>query len=91
MLDPRGQLLRAAVGFAGCSMPRMTEPFMRSARGSTHGLRLDTSPWACTRQGYDLQLTQYNDRGARKLGADERREFARKASRARWSKARKSR
>ena len=21
MLDPRGQLLRAAVGFAGCSMP----------------------------------------------------------------------
>jgi hypothetical protein len=61
VLDPRGQLLRAAVGFAGCSM---TAPFTPSARGSTRGPGSDTSV-DMHRQGYDVQLTQYDDRAWR--------------------------
>jgi hypothetical protein len=60
MLDPRGHLLRAAVGFAGCSMP--------SCDRALHALRTWLDPWAgighvtvgMHRQGFDLQLTQYD-------------------------------
>jgi hypothetical protein len=38
MLDQRGQLLRAAVGFAGCSMP--------SYDRALHGLRSWLDSWA---------------------------------------------
>src|SRR5213593_4202130 len=65
MLDQRGQLLRAAVGFAGCSMP--------SYDRALHALRTWLDTWAgighvavgMHRQGYDLQLTEYDERGWR--------------------------
>jgi hypothetical protein len=65
VLDPRGQLLRAAVGFAGCSLP--------SYDRALHALRtwLDSWSWighvgvGMHRQGYDLQPTQYDERGWR--------------------------
>ena len=58
MLDQRGQLLRAAVGFAGCSMP--------SYDRALHALRFWLDSWSgighvavgMARQGYDLQLTR---------------------------------
>ena len=58
MLDPRGQLLRAAVGFATCSMP--------SYDRALWALRAWLDSWpgighvavGMHRQGYDLQLTQ---------------------------------
>ena len=57
MLDPRGQLLRAAVGFAGCSLP--------SYDRALWALRTWLDSWSgighvvvgMHRQGYDLQLT----------------------------------
>jgi len=62
MLDQRERLLRAAVGFAGCSM--------LSCDRALNALRtwLDTWPGighvavGMHRQGLDLQLTQYDDR-----------------------------
>src|SRR5438128_11576104 len=67
MLDPRGQLLRAVVGFAGCSMP--------SYDRALHALRSWLDSWAgigrvavgMHRQGFDLQLTQYDERGWRAI------------------------
>src|SRR6266511_4367107 len=65
MLDPRGQLLCAALGFAGCSMP--------SYDRALDALRLWLDSWSgighvvvgMARQGYDLQLTHYDERGWR--------------------------
>ncbi len=65
VIDQRGQLLRAAVGFAGCSMP--------SYDRALWALRWWLDSWAgighvavgMHRQGYDLQLTQYDERGWR--------------------------
>jgi hypothetical protein len=65
MLDQRGQLLRAAIGFAGCSMP--------SYDRALWALRTWLDSWSgighvavgMHRQGYDLQLTQYDERGWR--------------------------
>jgi hypothetical protein len=65
MLDQRGRLLVAALGFAGCSMP--------SYDRELHALRSWLDSWSgighvavgMHRQGYDLQLTQYDDRGWR--------------------------
>ena len=64
-LDRRGQLLRAAVGFAGCSMP--------SYDRALHALRSWLDSWSgighvavgMARQGYDLQLTRYDEKGWR--------------------------
>jgi hypothetical protein len=59
MLDQRGQLLRAAVGFC----PHTT------AHSGRCGTWLDSWPGighvavGMHRQGYDLQLTQYDERG----------------------------
>jgi hypothetical protein len=65
VLDHRGQLLRAALGFAGLSRP--------TSDRALHALRTWLDSWpgtghvavgmAC--QGYDLQLTRYDDRGWR--------------------------
>jgi hypothetical protein len=63
--DQRGQLLRAALGFAGCSLP--------SYDRALWALRTWLDSWSgighvavgMHRQGYDLQLTQYDDRGCR--------------------------
>jgi hypothetical protein len=65
MLDQRGQLLRAAVGFAGCSLP--------SYDRGLHALRSWLDSWSgigrigagMARQGYDLQLTRYDEKGWR--------------------------
>jgi len=65
VLDQRGQLLRAALGFAG--LPRT------SYDRSLWALRTWLDSWAgighvaasIARQGYDLQLTQYDEKGWR--------------------------
>jgi hypothetical protein len=65
MLDPRGQVLRAALGFAGLARP--------SYDRALHALQSWLDSWSgigrvavgMHRQGYDLQLTQYDDRGWR--------------------------
>ena len=65
MLDLRGQLLRAALGFAGCSTS--------SYDCSLWALRTWLDSWpgighvavGMHRQGFDLQLTQYDERGWR--------------------------
>jgi hypothetical protein len=55
-VDQPGQLLRAALGFAGCSIPSYDRaPSAPSARGSTPGPASGTSPSACTARA-DLQL-----------------------------------
>src|SRR5262249_48390705 len=65
MLDQRGQFLRAAVGFAGCSLPSYVR--------APWALRTWLDSWpgighvavGMHRQGFDLQLTQYDERGGR--------------------------
>jgi hypothetical protein len=65
MLDQRGQLLRAAVGFAGCSMPSYDRALwaLRTWLDSWSGIGHVTVGMA--RQGYDLQLTRYDEKGWR--------------------------
>jgi len=65
MLDPRGQVLRAAVGFAGCSMPSYDRALwaLRSYLDSWDGI--GRVAVGMHRQGYDLQLTQYDEHGWR--------------------------
>ena len=65
MLDPRGQLLRAALGFAGLSAPPRDY--------SLWALRTWLDSWSgighvavgMARQGFDLQLTRHDERGWR--------------------------
>ena len=65
MLDQRGQLLRAALGFAGLPRP--------SYERALWALRAWLDSWSgigriavgMHRQGFDLQLTQYDERGWR--------------------------
>jgi hypothetical protein len=65
VIDQRGRLLVAALGFAGCSM--------LSYVCSLDALRSWLHSWpgighvavGMHRQGFDLQLTQYDDRGWR--------------------------
>ena len=65
MLDQRGQLLRAALGFAGLTRP--------SYDRSLYALRSWLDSWSgigrvavgMAHQGYDLQLTRYGERGWR--------------------------
>jgi hypothetical protein len=65
MLDPRGQLLRAAVGFAECSLPSYDRALwaLRTWLDSWEGLGHVAVGTA--RQRYDLQLTRYAERGWR--------------------------
>ncbi len=65
MLDQRGQLLRAAVGFAGCSMPSYDRALytLRSRLDSWSGI--GHLVVGMGRQGFDLQLTRYDERGWR--------------------------
>jgi hypothetical protein len=63
MLDQRGQLLRAGLGFVQLPLP--------SYDRALHALRTCMDSWAgigrvavgMHRQGFDLPLTQYDDRG----------------------------
>jgi len=65
VLDQRGQFLQAAVGFATLPLP--------SDDRALHSLRTWLDSWAgighiavgMHRQGLDLQLTQYDERGWR--------------------------
>ena len=65
MLDERSQLLRAAVGLAGCSIFSYDRAF--------YAFRIWFDSWSgigriaagMARQGYDLQLTRYDERGWR--------------------------
>src|SRR5439155_17084257 len=65
MLDQRGQLLRAALGFSTLPLP--------SYDRAVHALRSWLDSWrgigdverGMARQGYDLQLTRYDERGWR--------------------------
>jgi hypothetical protein len=65
VLDQRGRLLRAALGFAGLEMP--------SYDRALHALRVYLDSWSgigriaagMARQGYDLQLTRYDEKGWR--------------------------
>jgi hypothetical protein len=65
VLDQRGQLLRAALGFGGLPRP--------SNDRTLWALRTWLDSWSgighvavgMHRQGFDLQLTQYDDRGWR--------------------------
>jgi hypothetical protein len=65
VLDQRGQLLRAALGFAGLPRP--------SYDRSLYALRSWLDSWAgigriavgMAHQGFDLQLTRYDERGWR--------------------------
>src|SRR5437867_9782858 len=65
MLDQRGQLLRAALGFAGLSAPPRDHSLwaLRTWLDSWTGIGAVAVGMA--RQGYDLQLTRYNERGWR--------------------------
>ena len=65
MIDQRGRLLMAALGFGGCSIP--------SYDRALHALRIWLDSWSgighvavgMARQGYDLQLTRYDEKGWR--------------------------
>src|SRR4029077_16558221 len=65
MFDQRGQLLRAALGFSTLPIP--------SYDRALHALRTWLDSWSgighvavgMRRQGFDLQLTQYDERGRR--------------------------
>jgi hypothetical protein len=65
VIDQRGRLLIAALGFARCSMP--------SYDRALHALRTWLDSWTgigrvavgMARQGYDLQLTRYDEKGWR--------------------------
>ncbi|PYN73044.1 MAG: hypothetical protein DMD96_33560 [Candidatus Rokuibacteriota bacterium] len=65
MTDARGRLLVAALGFAGCSMPSYDRALwaLRTWLDSWSGIGHVAVGMA--RQGYDLQLTRYDDKGWR--------------------------
>ena len=65
MLDQRGQLLRAALGFAGCSLPSYDRALwvLRTWLDSWSGIGRVAVGMA--HQGFDLHLTRYDERGWR--------------------------
>jgi hypothetical protein len=65
VLDKRGRLLRAALGFAGLPRPSYDRSLwaLRAWLDSWRGIG-DVSA-GMHRQGYDLQLTEYDERGWR--------------------------
>ena len=63
MLDQRGQLLRAAIGFAELSATDRVLYVLRSYLDSWPGI--GHVAVGMHRQGFDLQLTRYEDRGWR--------------------------
>ena len=65
MLDQRGRLLMAAVGFAGCSMPSYDRALWALRTWLDSWTGIGHVAVGMHRQGYDLQLTQYDERGWR--------------------------
>ena len=64
MLDQRGQLLRAALGFAELSRPPDDRALATLRTWLTFGPAFQIAV-GTARQGYDLLLTRYADRGWR--------------------------
>ena len=62
MLDQRGRLLRAAVGFATLSMPSYDHALWALPTWLDSWAGIGHVAVGMHRQGYDLQLTQYDDR-----------------------------
>ena len=65
MTDPRGHLLRAAVGFATLSMPSYDRALWALRTWLDSWTGIGRIAVGMHRQGYDLQLTQYDERGWR--------------------------
>ena len=65
MLDPRGQLLRAALGFAGLPRPSYDRSLWRLRTWLNSWSGIGHVAVGMHRQGFDLQLTQYDDRSWR--------------------------
>jgi hypothetical protein len=65
VLDPRGQLLRAAVGFVTCSMPSYDRALWALCTWLDSWSGIGRVAVGMHRQGFDLQLTQYDNRGWR--------------------------
>jgi len=65
VLDPHGHLLRAAVGFAGCSMPSYDRALWALRTWLDSWTGIGHVAVGMHRQGYDLQLTQYDEQGWR--------------------------
>jgi hypothetical protein len=65
VLDQRGQLLRAALGFAGCSLPSYDRALqaLRVYLDSWPGIGHVAVGMACP--GYDIQLRRYDEKGWR--------------------------
>jgi hypothetical protein len=65
VLDQRGQLLRAALGFAGLPRPSYDRSLWRLRTWLDSWSGIGRIAAGMHRQGYDLQLTQYDERGWR--------------------------
>jgi hypothetical protein len=87
VLDPRGKLLRAALGFAGCSLPSYDRALwaLRNWLDSWSGIGHVTVGVA--RQGYDLQVDLVRREGlARDLLHDRDGAFATSATGTAWER-----
>ena len=65
MLDQSGLLLRAALGFAGCSVLSYDRALWALRTWLDSWTGIGRVAVGMQRQGFDLQLTQYADRGWR--------------------------
>jgi hypothetical protein len=65
VLDQRGQLLRAALGFAGLPRPSYDRSLWRLRTWLDSWSGIGRIAAGMHRQGYDLQLTRYDERGWR--------------------------
>jgi len=63
VLDPRGQLLRAALGFAGLPRPSYNRALWAPRTWLDSRPGIGRIAVGMARQGFDLQLTRYDDRG----------------------------
>jgi hypothetical protein len=63
MLDQRGQLLRAAVGFVALPMPSYDRALQALCTWLDSWSGIGHVTVGITRQGFDLQLTRYDERG----------------------------
>src|SRR3989449_7236547 len=65
VLDQRGQLLRAALGFAGLPRPSYDRSLWALRFWLDSWRRIGDVERGMARQGYDLQLTRYDEKGWR--------------------------
>jgi hypothetical protein len=65
VLDQRGQRLVAALGFAGCSMPSYDRGLWTQRGWLDSWSGIGRVAVGMAHQGFDLQLTRYDERGWR--------------------------